>query len=298
MHKRIPLFTALILLMVSTHVAGAADIGTNPTSTLKNPSRLEIQVHEWMDMLSGQPQFHSWKNAVSAIMPIGPGTHGFLVSISLERRPIGYMIVNATEDGGYALGEYGVGSHPAFDPDTLYLSLVRQGLIESYSAAIKKPLRLERLYVHPLLAVWKWDAADGQTYYLDAWTGEALPIDNAMWHKQLAAATLKSSGPVQQSAVKSLSDTRLNDAFDPYETMPWLTQAPLSEAQLGSLSKLLDNKAKIRYTSELFDQTVLFVWPMIGYHNWNHQTLYAAFDQMGTRYVPLSALTGNGSFFQ
>ena len=94
------------------------------------------------------------------------------------------MIVNATENGGFALSEYGVGDHPAYDPNTLYQSMIRQGYFKSYADAIKKPLRIERLYVHPLLAVWKWVAPDGQAIYMDAWSGEALPIDDSIWTKQ------------------------------------------------------------------------------------------------------------------
>ncbi|MBW7454686.1 hypothetical protein ACFOLF_31235 [Paenibacillus sepulcri] len=298
MHKRTPLFAAIILLMVSSHVSAAAAAEANASLSLENPSQLQTQVRAWMDILSEQQQFHTWKNAESAIVPLGPGTHGYLVTIILDRQPIGYMIVNATEQGGYALGEYGVGRHPIFDPNTLYLSLVRQGLIESYAEATKKPLRLERIYVHPLLAVWKWDAPDGQAYYLDAWTGGALPVNDAMWQKQLSVKPLGLAADVEASTLTGLSGSRLNSSFDPYETMPWLTKSPLMIEQPGSLLKLLDDQAKLRYTAELFDQTVLHVWPAVGYHTWNDQNVYVAFDQQGTRYVPLEMLVGNGLFYQ
>jgi hypothetical protein len=292
MRRWIPLYTALLLMLVGTHVSAsgrtslAADTGLH--------SKLEAQVRVWAEALSTQPQFHAWKEAQHTIVPIGPGQHGWLVTFHIGRKTVGYMIVNATQDGGFSLGEYGVGAHPAFDPNTLYQSLVRQGFFLSYSDAIKKPLRLEREYVHPLLAVWKWYAPDGQTYYLDAFTGENLPIDHTAWAKQSEMLRKINLTP----AVVQLSGARSNDGFDPYERMPWLTQSPLSASQIGRLTAMIDHKAEIRFTVELYDQTVRFVWPAVGYHRWNEGAVYIAFEQSGFRYVPLDTIAANGHFYR
>ncbi|QYR23551.1 hypothetical protein KZ483_11910 [Paenibacillus sp. sptzw28] len=298
MRKWVPLYAAVLLLLAGSQVSAAA--GTSPAIPQELKSKLEIHVQSWIEMLSAQPQFQTWKKAAPVIVPIGPGQHGWLVSLSVDRKPVGYMIVNALENGGFSLGEYGVGSHPAFDPNTLYQSLVRQGLFDTYSDALKKPLKLERLYVHPLLAVWKWSAPDGQIRYLDAWSGEALPINNELWERQL---TKQSFGPTQSTSGEEetkLSSSHLNKAFDPYERMPWLTKSPLTHTQLSRLPELLDSKAEIRFTAELYDGTVLFVWPTIGYHRWNNQTDYVAFeqDQGGTRFVPFNTISGGGRFYR
>lgn len=253
----------------------------------------------WVEQLGKQQGFTAWKQSTTSITPIGPGQHGWLVTLrDKAAKPVGYLIVHAKEDGGFQLSEYGSGSHPAYDPNTLYQSMIQQGLISSYADALLHPLKLERLYMNPLLAVWKWDSPDGQTYYLDAWTGEALPIDDKQWLSAgVKLKKLTADGSSAPSAAKSISLVRMNPTFDAYEQMPWLTKKPLETNKVNQLTQLLDRQAKIRFTSELYDRTVLFVWPAIGYHQWNDQKLYVAFDQYGMRYVALADIQSQGLFF-
>jgi hypothetical protein len=297
MRKWVSLFAAFFIIMAGSQVSAASQLTISQPEQMQ--TELEQQVQAWANILVKQPPFQSWKSASKHIAPIGPGMHGWLVTFQVNHKPVGYMIVNATENGGFALSEYGVGDHPAYDPNTLYQSMIRQGYFKSYADAIKKPLRIERLYVHPLLAVWKWVAPDGQAIYMDAWSGEALPIDDSIWTKQAN----KSAAPSQTAAVSTpvlslLSSAQTNAAFDPYERMPWLTKTPLSKEQVNHLTDLLSHKAEIRFTAELYDASVLFVYPAIGYHVWNNKSVYIAFDQEGTRYVSLSSIQGKGSFYK
>ncbi|SFS60442.1 hypothetical protein SAMN05428962_1344 [Paenibacillus sp. BC26] len=299
---------AAAFLLTSTQVS-AATLSFRTAPNVQHASKLEQQVQTWTDALSDQPKFQSWKNAAATIIPLGPGTHGWLVTFRLDRLPVGYMIVHATAEGGFVLGEYGTGSHPAFDPNTLYSSMVRQGLFTTFAEAIKKPLHLERLYVSPVLAVWKYVAANQETYYLDAWTGEALPITEQLWQEQAKAALAAANAdkPVLSAATANastgaihltkLSAAKANQVFDPYERLPWLTKAPLSKEQIKQLPDLLDQRNQIRFTAELFRDTVLFVYPAIGYHNWDNQSLFVAFDSVGTRYIPVDLLNQEGHFY-
>ena len=95
-----------------------------------------------------------------------------------------------------------------------------------------------------------------------------------------------------------LSSAQTNATFDPYERMPWLTKTPLSKEQVNHLTDLINHKAEIRFTAELYDASVLFVYPAIGYHVWNNKSVYVAFDQEGTRYVSLNSIQGKGSFYK
>ncbi|SFI27839.1 hypothetical protein SAMN02799624_00070 [Paenibacillus sp. UNC496MF] len=306
MNKWTAMFAAVLAAMLALGAGfpGRAASAAPAASAASAPaeSALRQHVRTWTDALSKQPAFRSWTSAERTIAPLGPGTHGWLVTFAAAGKPVGYMIVNATPEGGYRLGEYGVGAHPAFYPVTLYNALIRQGLVGSYAEIAKKPLRLERLYLSPVLAAWKWSAAGGETYYLDAWTGEAMPVDDAAWQKQSkrtpgTVTTAGSSGAPQPS---KLTAVRSNRAFDPFERMPWLTSSPLSAKQVQGLAGMLDKLQQIRYTAELFNASVLQVLPAVGYHGWNGGPLYVAFDQAfpGTRYVPVDALDREGHFYR
>jgi len=306
--KRLPLHILLLVIISATiqlsssaEADGAKQSAAPLDKTLTSLSQPSSeQIKQWVEAIAGQPEFRSWQGAVTSIAPIGPGQHGWLVTVYVKKQPVGYLIVNAKEDGGYALGEYGAGSHPLFDPNTLYQSLIRQNLIPSYEYATKKPLKLERLYAHPLLAVWRWQASDGQTHYLDGWTGESLPIDDKIWQ---AAVQQLQANPAKTNHLPLLggtSATRISKAlalpsFDVYERMPWLTGSPLT--QLAGLTTLMERKQNIRYTAELYDGSVLFVWPAIGYQRWDTSDLFIAFEQNGSRYIALPSLTDNGHFF-
>ncbi|MBW7474332.1 hypothetical protein K0T92_06215 [Paenibacillus oenotherae] len=290
------LYTGLFLIVASTPAASAAQPGSSPPPAADR-TEVQQQVQVWIDALSKQPQFESWKKASWNIVSIGPGLHGWLVTLHQNNKPVGYMIVNATEDGGFALGEYGIGGHPAYDPDILYQSLVRQGFFESYAAAASQKLKLERNYIHPLQAVWKWVTPEGETYFLDAWTAEMLPIDEKQWEQQTGKLSIPQPKSNKAALIRTLSAARTNMAFDPYERMPWLTKPPLTKDQVKQLPSLLDRKSEVRYTAELYNENVLFVWPAIGYHLWNNETLFVAFDQQGTRYVPLETIAADGSFY-
>ncbi|NBD26304.1 hypothetical protein [Paenibacillus glycinis] len=285
-----------VMLIVSAPMRAAAASVPDAAQTADAP--LQQHVRTWTDALSKQPAFSAWNGASRSISPLGPGTHGWLVTFAHDGKPVGYMIVNATPEGGYQLGEYGAGRHPAFDPDTMYNALIRQGLIGGYDEIAKKPLRLERLYFSPMLAAWKWTAASGETYYLDAWTGEALPIDEQAWLEQTKRPVPADFAGTPE--ISKLTAAKTNRTFDPFERLPWLTNAPLSAEQLKGLTGMLDKLAQVRYTAELFRSTVLYVLPAVGYHDWNDGRLYVAFEQSfpGTRYIPFEALSREGHFYK
>ena len=111
--------------------------------------------------------------------PLGPGTHGWVILFSDQGREVGYMIVQATESGEFRLMEYGTGSSPLFSLTTLYRSLVQQELIPSTTLfedfVQNETIPFDRLYTSTLTSVWKV-TLDDKTYYLDAKSGELLPL--------------------------------------------------------------------------------------------------------------------------
>ncbi|TYP73732.1 hypothetical protein BCM02_1068 [Paenibacillus methanolicus] len=301
MRKWIPLCAAMLVMLIGGGGMLAA-AAPQPPSTVNGESspasELERQAGFWIQTIAKQKGFQDWLGAKADITPIGPGQHGWLVTLrGADSWPVGYLIIHAKEEGGFQLGEYGAGRHPVFDPNTLYTSMVHQGLIASYAEATKRPLKLERLYVHPLLAVWKWTSPDGQVRYLDAWTAEELPITDKHWKQ--AAINLRAESLAGGIALMNgrISTSRTNEIFDAYERMPWLTKKPIAGMQSKLLVSLLDQKRQIRFTSELYDKQVLFVWPAIGYHRWDDDSLFVSFDQYGSRFIPMAAIQSEGLFF-
>lgn len=304
MRKWIPFYAAiLVMLLGGGGILSAAAVPESQSSNqisngAPQSSELRRQAGQWIQTIAKQNGFQEWLSAKVDITPIGPGQHGWLVTLRGDNAlPVGYLIIHAKENGGFLLGEYGAGRHPAFDPNTLYTSMVHQGLVASYAEATKRPLKLERLYVHPLLAVWKWTSPDGQVHYLDAWTAEELPINESQWKRAAQKLRAESVGSGIALASSRIRTSRTNEVFDAYERMPWLTKQPIAKPTSDRIVSLLDQQRQIRFTTELYDKKVLFVLPAVGFHRWDDQSLFIAFDQYGSRFVPMSAIQAEGLFF-
>lgn len=258
---------------------------------------LERAVREWAKALSAQKPFAEWKQASPSIEALGPGTHGWLVTMRLASgKPVGYMVVYATEDGTYRLGEYGAGSQPLFDAATLSRTLIANGLISGSTAAFKA----EKLYLHPFAAVWKVHVNE-ETYWLDAKTGEMLPLDDEQWDMLEQASSNAGSSPsqAQPNDQGTIAAIRLNAAFDPFERLSWLmNEKPFSVQDEASLSRWLDQNKQLRFTTEPFGDRMRYVLAVIGYERWSDGRIDVALDNEGVRFIPLTALRAAGLFYK
>ncbi|WP_341282067.1 hypothetical protein [Paenibacillus sp. FSL H8-0537] len=256
---------------------------------------LLAHVEAWTAQLAAQPAFKSWQGATLDISALGPGTHSWMASVIQHKKTVGYLVVHATESGGYILGEYGLGDY-LYSLTTLQQSLQRLELIPS--AITSTPL-----YIHPLLSVWK--ISGKATAYTDAMSGEALPLTAPLWDAE-ASEELKlihNEAPMEVTA--SIAKAVSNPSFSPYEKLQWLTDAPVGKAESkGSLNALLilDKKKHLTYTAARFNGDMLYVWSATGYHSWNNGAVYVALetDELGEsrRYVPLSLLAELGDFYR
>ncbi|MFC4777275.1 hypothetical protein ACFO9Q_10825 [Paenibacillus sp. GCM10023252] len=328
MRIRLPLSILLLLTLLvsgsgltavsatSANMAVAA-VGAAPPKT----SLLQQHVERWIGQLSKNDAFHAWRGAGYETSPLGPGTHSWLVLVKQKKVTVGYLVVQALDDGGLSLGEYGLGSHPLYD------AIVLRGAIERLELE-RAPLSAVREYVHPLLAVWKVKTDSDSFEYADAASGEWLPLGEELWKEtRLAEANVLGDG--LRSLTAALTTMRTNEPFDVYDRMPWLTASPLSlsmdaegsgrsagrgagggaggeaggQAEVSfTLPALLDSDEQIRYAAERYEGTALFVWSVIGYHGWNEGTVYAALQSSGeedhVRYIPLTLLARLGSFYR
>ncbi|GGG22085.1 hypothetical protein [Paenibacillus abyssi] len=312
MRKWIPIYAAAVLLFTSLHPVYAARNEHPPAikSALSADNGLKQQVDLWVNELSKQPPFEDWKSAEYHISALGPGTHGWLITFTADNAPLGYMVVHAKPEGGYQLGEYGYGKEPLFTLQPLYSSMVQLELIPStYPKRLPQnnnhnPLfELEQMYLSPLLAVWKVTMRQEQktVHYFDAKTGEYLPISEKEWDKadqsvkKTIHAEISSKKPA--SPISTIVAKQLNPAFDVYERFPWLTKPPIKGNVINEVSLLLEQRKKVWYSAEPYGKTVRYVWPVIGYQQWDDGRLYIAVAQEGARFIPSHVLTGAGSFY-
>ncbi|CAM4198885.1 hypothetical protein L1N85_15700 [Paenibacillus alkaliterrae] len=270
----------------------AANAAEKPTAAYQP---VEQQAKLFVDELAEQPDFNSWKQASLHVSPIGPGTHSWLVLVKQTNETVGYLVIHAVEKGGYQLGEYGISSHPLFDEQTLTRSVRQLELLKPASD-------IEPLYVHPLLAAWKV-TAEQDTYYTDAASGELLPVQTNDWAAASSSKLMEAGRKQAPASAKLLKHVSL-PSFNPYGLMPWLTKTPiqLSTSSYWGLFAKLNNKEQLRYTAELFEGQMMYVWSVVGYNKWNSGHLYIALEagEDGTdrRYVPLLLLLELGHFYR
>lgn len=269
-------------------------------------AKLDATVESWMRAIADQHKLSSWQGAGYVIEPLGPGTHGWLVHITRDNSPIGYMVVQALEEGGFRLAEYGVGERPLFSKETLRESLVQHGLLpatatlddlqtlllgvsfsehaSSSAAELKEPLVIERHYLYPFAAYWKvYHKERKQAAYFDAITGEQYPLTKDPAKKpadDLAAI------PYQSTKLRKLKDKLQLSKFDPYEDLGWVVEEPLTIQSAKDIVSPLSNKHKITLTVELYNDIVLLPFPVIGYADWEQSEIYLLLYSEGLRYVP------------
>lgn len=286
LRRWIPFYTAAFLLFVS--VASAQAVRSEPLSPIA--TAMQQQIDAWVHELSKQETFYAWQHAERTITAFGPGTHGWLVTFVHNAQPAGYMLVHAVQDGGYQLGEYGLGAEPLYSDSVLKRALLNLEQNEINEEA----LFIEQRYASPLLAVWRVNQDSMDPVYLDAKTGDQLPLDDPSWTTALNHTNDEAN--VRTAGQNQITQSLLLPVFDVFERMPWLSQAPLPMSFSILVDKLLQQQP-IWYTSSPFQGAHLFVWPVTGFHLWSDDIPYIAVDQEGSRFIPYDYLAAHGHYY-
>ncbi|TLS53945.1 hypothetical protein FE782_00920 [Paenibacillus antri] len=261
---------------------------------------LEAQVAAWIAELAKDEAFSSWKDATWRKAPLGPGQHGWVIFVNGQGgSALGYLVVGAKPEGGYALLEYGAGEYSLFSSEVLDRALGSDGLED---VAFTSNASVERLYFDPMHAFWQVSEA-GVTRYADAANGAWLPI------AEEDVTRLK----VATSSPESLSGKRLHimkKPGDPYLDLDWLDTPDASIRGWGDFAAWLDGRGdgEAMYAGAAFGGAVMTPVGVAGYHWWpvadGSQAAgaaslrgYVAVDQEGlTRYAPLERLLAVGAF--
>jgi hypothetical protein len=278
-------------------------------SSLDKQKKWHRQIEAWIKELAMEQGFEQWENAEWEQEPIGPGIHGWHISIRKNGEEIGYMIVNFTPDGGLQLGEYGTGANPLFSLETLYQSLMQQELILDDSVEFEK----ERIYLNPFYAFWRVTIPGmEQAVYLDAATGEMYPLEDdhiKMASEQFAERFItKGQSAAGYSPGNANADYSVQPpfhvlnhivlpSFDPYERLNFVNGTPMEAERFEQLSSALIAKDQITYAASLFDDLILVPVPVIGYMQMSDGRPYLIVDQEGPRYIPFTSFKSCGDFF-
>jgi hypothetical protein len=318
----------LTLLWIPLFIISMAGFANNPTVTLNNPdngqavvkqlpqdvseaTNLKSAVKDWISALTKEAAFDAWKTAKWESLPVGPGTHSWLIILRKEQLEVGYMIVGAMEDGKhYKLLEYGLGPQPLFSLNTLYQSLMQQALIDPFVSltAFMQDVKWtkKRFYVSTLENFWQITHGT-EIYYLDAKSGELLldPIDpfdqpaqssSSSDHNGQSAfgeVTNLKSGPSSDQLKESI----VTSSYDPFEKLSWITGKPLAIHSLTDLKLALQAHSEITFMSKLYHQKLIHPFAVIGYQLWSGGQTYIALDDEGARYIPLVSLVEIGAFY-
>lgn len=295
----------LLLLLLSASVF-PAKINAQPAQSLSgnapvyNPDRMADRsvppgVQSFaaglISSLAAQPEFAHWSQSAAAFDPLGPGTHSWLVSLAAEGgNPVGYLIITATEDGGLALAEYGVGPNPLFNPARLE------------GAAYKQ---LKPLYGGPTLTQWRVLQTDGRTErYVEAGNGETLPDTDADWAGRTFALPSSASPVTAAQPLLPSSPVAAGQAFDPDDNLLWMAEKPLSVTQT-LLSSSVPGHKKLVFFSSGASRTYAQSLPFNGYQLWTSASkpaakpaaVYLRSESEGrTRYILLDTLSSAGQF--
>ncbi|WP_019911767.1 hypothetical protein [Paenibacillus sp. HW567] len=279
-----------------------------PLLTLKSvpsPESLQDFTRRTIRKLSADAPFTAWADAGTEYFPLGPGTHGWLVNVLNGDQRIGYLVISATEQGGYMLSEYGAGSYGLpYSLQDLRQFLVQQELIPS---AYSGKLELTALYA-PLLPLWKL-TTDQTTLYINASVLQVMPWSpsqaEAVLTRTLDGASSLSSLDTGRSPLRAY---RSGGQDDPYADLLWLTAPSLKSVSGDSLAALLAASGSLAFQAAGRNDTLGAPFMVTGYQSWRLTSsgskddssrpaiVYALSGPEGRRYLPLAVLLEKGTF--
>ncbi|MFL1671793.1 phospholipid phosphatase [Paenibacillus dendritiformis] len=268
--------------------------------------------------LAKNEPFTDWRDARLETIPLGPGMHGWLVRVLSGQEQIGYMILEATEEGDIRLAEYGRGSAMPYQETTLHQALAHR-LQADDAASTAERLALadvQPYFFDPLVTVWRLEWSSGGVEWLDAQTGEWLPPSfepdrlAAPWSKDGRAVTASSAAqPKDAAAAALLLDTvpgreeirypaggggedavpapsSYRDPFDPYHNILWMARQPqLRKPEAGAPA---DYKTKRWvYVQQRAGLDMKMPFAYIGMQRW--EPVGEAADQAVSKYVIISS---------
>lgn len=270
---------ALIVVLLSFHLpVGHAQV----TEARGTSISFVEQGNLWVKELSLQPQFAKWANAKTSVSPLGPGTHSWLMLVEHETEgTIGYLIIHSDGEGGYILGEYGVGNDEALHTLTEH--------------------RTKLQYYNPLHSIIPIQQQK-QVQFIEPFSAEPYELNESDL-KVLQAELSKQKRHGIQAAHALVTNAFVGTYMSPFSSMPWLTTTSLNDQLIDSTSieNLIELHAELKYTSSIWNDQIETIFSVTAFHEWELFDLYIGLQQENDtiiRYIPFDYLLEAGNFYQ
>lgn len=301
-----PVSAANVSISIPTRVAlseeGILSINQNLNPA---PTLLKTFSETIVNQLSEQQVFTSWAHSELQYFPLGPGTHSWLVTVSKDKKELGYLILTAKDTSAeeYVLSEYGTSASVPYHVTSLHQTLEQLELIPSSSKKNIKPITIEPLY-SPLLPLWKVSYGQQETLYLNALTMEVLPWDESHW-KNLSMQNTVLSGvkfSTMSASYTSSQPILRKGQRDPLDNLMWITSPKLALYSDQEFESYINQHNSLIFTSPNRNDEYGGPFAISGFQKWHssqgvsEQTIYAGTGLSGQRYVPLSVLRTQGEF--
>lgn len=297
-------------LTADLHILGVSGVNQN-NAVAQVPGSLMDFAEETVAQLSAHAPFTTWDEAKLEFTPLGPGTHGWLVTISAEGLPQGYMIISAEEDGGYILSEYGIGSTLPYSQAPLNERLTAEGLVKA-GGSLPQGSIVRKLYdVSP---VWQVQLPGKKPIYFSALNSEALPEEPQQTYPTTKPVSVSLPDAAKGLVASSTSNhwyagtpsIATGDSIDPYDNLLWLTTGNLRARSSADLRNLLQEHSTLIFKSKKENAAYGAPFNLTGWHRWssanqeNPAALYVSVPLRNTetlRFLPASRLIGQGQFY-
>lgn len=265
------------------------------------PAKVTALAEHTVNELSQNPEFENFRNASLHIMPLGPGTHSYLIHVIQQKNEIiGYVIITAKssdaeksvpEQTEYVVTEYGAGLS-SFDPAILS---VTGHLPENFSVTSDA---VQMKYTGGL-SYWVIKNAD-KIVYIDAGNGDVLLGDP----ESLSPPPSEESTDLLGSNYTLHTLRNTATAFDPSENIQWRTSLPVTVLSQGAILKKLEASDELMFSSSKYNMWYSGPLAISGYAVWtSSDDKIASYVRISSgesqvRYVPVNRLFGNGHFYE
>lgn len=201
---------------------------------------------------------------------------------NLKQKPT-YALIRINKSNDYELLEFGFGEYTPYTDKVI----INEEIILSEATRLQ--------FISPMESFWITNL-DGETVYVDAATGDLLPVLANYDPEQLQNNhfLIKSN-----DVVEAYLDTGL--AFDPFIDLGWLIDKPTNDSlHREEIKNLLTTNNAILYTGEKYDHSYSFAYPVIGYMKNKDSFYLALYDQNLNviRYIAYDDLLNYGQFSQ